>query len=286
MIGKKISNRRRRLIQVMSVIGFVAFYSFLSYRQHEYNKYDKTIPNLNQFKEGFVRVIRDDNSYDSHGPLHFIATHIQSLEGIDISKSWIYNDFVATLERLIFGIAGGFLLSLFIGMFMGVSSHVEAFFEWPLNFFANIPPTAMMTVYFVLFGTDDKMLIAIIALGIFPTFAKSIYQTAKKDVGENEIFKAYTLGASWMEVVYDVIFKKIYPRVLETLRLQVGPATIFLIAAEIMCASIGVGYRLRIESRMNMSVVFIYLVFLGTILLLVDIGLKQFRKYSANWYGE
>jgi len=131
------------------------------------------------------------------------------------------------------------------------------------------------------------MFIAMIALGIFPTLAQSIYQAAKKDVSDHLVYKAYTLGASNGEVIYNVIFMQILPRIIESVRLQVGPALVFLIAAELLVADVGFGYRLRIQSRLlNMNVVYVYLVLLGIVFVLMDWSFRLIRRFVSPWFGE
>ncbi|CAE7443637.1 ssuC_2, partial [Symbiodinium sp. CCMP2456] len=108
----------------------------------------------------------------------------------------------------------------------------EALLLPPISFFAKIPPTAMLAVYFVFFGvTGVQIFVALIAFGIFPTLAQSIAQAAQQDVDEHTINKSYTLGASHFEVVWEVVLRQILPRIIENARLSVGPAMVFLIAA-------------------------------------------------------
>ncbi len=144
----------------------------------------------------------------------------------------------------------------------------------------------MLAVYFIIFGTEFRLFVAMIALGIFPTLAQSIYQAAKKDVTDHAIYKAYTLGASQLEVIWNVILQQILPRIIENVRLQVGPAMVFLIAAEYAVAHDGFGYRLRLQSRQtNMNVVYIYLVILGVSGFVIDGLLSALRRRLSPWFG-
>jgi NitT/TauT family transport system permease protein len=250
---------------IISIALLVGAYSWLSYRQHQFNPKDTTIPNASQFVEGFKKITSKDICGDI----------------------WLWDDLKATISRHLGGLIVGSLLALTVGLAMGVSPWAESFFAWPVNFFAKIPPTAMMAVYFVVFGTDYEMFVAMISLGIFPTLAQSIYQSAKKDVGDHLIYKAYTLGASHAEVIYEVIFKQTLPRIIEAVRLQIGPALVFLIAAELLVADVGFGYRLRIQSRLlNMNVVYLYLIFLGVVFIVMDWFLRLTRRFVCPWFGE
>jgi NitT/TauT family transport system permease protein len=266
MIRKSISIKAKISMGILSVSLLIVAYSWMSYKQHVFNPKDTTIPNAQQFVEGWKKITT---------PEEFTG------------EIWLWNDLKATLGRHVGGMLLGVAIALFVGMAMGVNPWLESFFSWPVNFFAKIPPTAMMAVYFVLFGTEYKMFIAMIALGIFPTLAQTIYQSAKKDVDDDAINKAYTLGASHFEVIYNIIFMQILPRVIEAIRLQVGPALVFLIAAELLVSDVGFGYRLRIQSRLlNMNVVYLYLVILGMGFLLMDWGLRLKRRLLCPWFGE
>jgi len=265
MIRQPIGKPTYVILGATSFCLLVLVYSVLSYRQHQDNPKDKTIPNLHQFVEGWQRMTAEDS----------------------LGDVWIVEDVWATYSRLFLGMLAGVLLAVVIGMAMGCFSQAEAFFLPPLSFFAKIPPTAMMAVYFVLVGSETKMFVAMIALGIFPTLAQAIHQAAKKDVNDHAIYKAYTLGAAHVETVWNVVFRQVLPRIIENVRLQVGPAMVFLIAAEWVVADVGFGYRLRMQGRfMNMNIVYTYLVILGTTGLVMDWLLSTLRRKLSPWFGE
>lgn len=278
MIRQSIDPKTRIGLGAFSILVVLAGYSWLSYRQHEVNPNDTTIPNLGQFVEGWHQVTKPKG-------ILYQEDAAGGFAGFRTSHLW--SDAKATFGRLLAGVLWGVGLSILFGLAMGCLAPVEAFCIPPLSFFAKIPPTAMLAVYFVVFGMGFKMYVAMVALGIFPTLAQSIYQAVKKDVTDHAINKAYTLGASHVEVVWNVILRQILPRIIENVRLQIGPAMVFLIAAEFAIGSEGFGYKLRLESRKtNMSVVYIYLVILGAIGFMIDLTLSALRRKLSPWFGE
>ena len=200
MIRQPISFAARVGLGLASVLVIVGAYAVLSHRQHVVNPKDTTIPTASQFVTGWQRMLPKSEFPDRifHG-----EQWADYIEG-----SWLLSDFLATYGRLLYGLLWGILLSLLVGMAMGCFPAVEAFFTPPLSFFAKIPPTAMLAVYFVVFGTEVRLFVAMIALGIFPTLAQAIYQAAKKDVTDHAVYKAYTLGASHLEVIWNVVFQQ------------------------------------------------------------------------------
>jgi ABC-type nitrate/sulfonate/bicarbonate transport system permease component len=90
-----------------------------------------------------------------------------------------------------------------------------------------------------------------------------------------------------MEVIWNVIFQQVLPRIIESVRLHIGPAMVFLIAAEWAVADVGFGYQLKILSRMTrMNVVYLYLLILGASGLLIDGCLSLTRRKLSPWFGE
>jgi len=240
-------------------------YVFLSYRQHKKNPNDTTIPNFSQLKEGVIKIVQP---------------HKRS------GEIWLLEDTKATLSRLFLGLLCGVLVAIILGLLMGCFASVESFFDPPLSILAKMVPTAMLAVYFVMVGTGRKMYVAMIAFGVLPTLAQTIYLAAKNDVPTELIYKSYTLGASNFEVIWNVIYKHILPKLIDSIRLQIGPAMVFLIAAEMVVGDIGFGYRIRLQARLlNMNVVFPYIVILAIWGYIMDYGLRLFLKKLCPWYS-
>ena len=258
MIRKEISSKRYSLIVAVSFVFLFCFYLYLSHNQHIKNPLDTTIPTLHQLYNGVIKIY---------------------------NANWLIIDSKATGYRLFAGLSTGVILSLIVGMGMGVSKSIEAFFIYPILFFARIPSTAMMAIYFTLFGTDLNLYIAMIAMGIFPALTMAIFAAAKTDVPDVGVFKAYTLGASNWEVILEVVLMQILPRIIDNIRLSIGPAMVFLIAAEWMLAGEGFGYRLRVQSRFSyMDVVYIYLFVLGVFGVCLDWCLVKLRLNLCPWF--
>lgn len=243
-------------------------YGRLSQVQTQKNPTQTIVPGWRGFVDGFHRVLKPTGVPSNPKPCMLAI------------------DMVATYWRLFLGLTTGVVMSVVVGIAMGAYRWIEAPLSPIISYLSKIPPTAMMPIYFILVGTDQKMFTALVALGVFFTLAQSIYQAVQKDVSDDAINKAYTLGASDGEILWEIIWKQILPRVLENIRLQIGPAMIFLLAAEMIVGDRGMGYRIRMESRiLNMSVVYIYLNILGVTGLLMEWGLLILRRKLCPWFG-
>ncbi len=263
LIRKPISRNRSVFLSVLSIVIMLVVYGFLSIRQHNLNPDDTTMPNWHQLKEGAQRIVSEQRG-----------------------EIWIVEDAKASSIRLFSGLFVGIALAIIIGIGMGCHKSVEAFFLPPLGILAKIPPTGMLAVFFVLVGTNQLMFVSMIAFGVLPALAQAIYLSIR-DIQEELINKSYTLGASYSEIVFNVVIPSIMPKLIDAIRLQIGPAIVYLVAAEMVAADVGFGFRIRLQSRlMSMNVVYIYLCILAIFGYTFDFLLKKIQLFTCPWYFE
>ena len=264
MIRRPIRMRQKVLLGVLAMLAIVGCYAVMSYRQHQANPLDTTMPNWSQLTEGVSKVVE-----------------VNQRSG----ERRIVEDLSATATRLFMGLGIGTLAAVIVGLLMGCSKRFEAFFLPILAIVAKMAPTAMLAVFFVMVGTGREMYITMIVWGIVPTMGQSIYLAAR-DVSDNYLFKAYTLGASNGEVVWNVVVPMILPNMLDALRLAIGPTVVYLIAAEMVVSDVGFGYTIRLQARLvNMNIVYPYIVLLATFGFTMDYGLRLLQRKACPWYA-
>lgn len=263
MIRRPIRRATVLLLGAASFLMLILGYTVLSHVQHARNPKDATIPTWSQIQEGVIKVIQV-NERDR--------------------TRWLVADTKATATRLFLGLAYGVLGGVMLGMLMGCFTQIEAFCYPPLSFLAKIPPTAALAVFFVLVGTGQQMYVAMLAFGVLPTLAMTVF-LAVKQFPEELRFKAYTLGASHLEVIWTIMFRYVLPKLIDAVRLSIGPAMVFLIAAEMVVGDVGFGYRIRLESKLlNMSVVYPYLALLAAFGFAMDYGLTLVQRKMCPWH--
>ena len=263
MIRRPIKPFTKILLGFLSVAFLLLGYTWLSHRQHIQNPNDTTIPNWSQLAEGVERCITWNERMEDR---------------------WLTDDAKATAIRLFSGLGIAVLGSCLLGIGMGCLAPIEAFFHPPLSFLAKVPATAVIAVFMALVGLGMEMYITMIVFGILPSMAISIYQ-AVKEFPEELQYKAYTLGASHMEVIWTIIFPYVLPKLMDALRLMIGPAMVYLIAAEMLFGDVGFGYRIRIQSKLlNMSVVYPYLVLLAGFGFTMDYLLRAMQRKISPWF--
>ena len=264
MIRQQFQRKSTGLIfGIAAVAVALGFYTFLSYSQHNVNPDDTTIPTWRMLADGVQQIV---------------TPHHRS------GERWLVVDGKATAVRLFVGLGIGVAGAILVGMLMGCLATCEAAFTPVLSLLAKVPPTAILAVFFVMVGTDMKLYIAMIGFGVLPALSMAIYLSIK-EVPKELIYKSYTLGASHFEVAWNIILRHILPNIIDSIRLQIGPAMVYLIAAEMLCADVGMGYRIRLQSRLlNMDVVYPYLAALACFGFGMDYTLRRIQAWICPWF--
>jgi NitT/TauT family transport system permease protein len=249
---------------VLSSILFVALfaaYFWGSYRRHVENPQDKLMPSISQLMNGVNNVAFEK---DREGKL----------------RLWI--DTWASMKR--FGVALAIVFcGAILGLNMGVFPIWEAIFYRFLVFFDKIPALSLLPILFIVFGLGELSKVALIVIGVFPTVALDAYLRAK-DIPKELIYKAQTLGATEQEICYRVVLPWIFPRILETIRLNLKSMILLLIAGESLAASVGLGYRIFVVRRyLAMDIIIPYVLWMTILLFALDLAFQYWKRWRYPW---
>jgi NitT/TauT family transport system permease protein len=144
----------------------------------------------------------------------------------------------------------------------------------------------MLPILFIVFGLGEVSKVVLIILGVAPIMTREIYQRVK-EIPSEQIIKVQTLGASTWQIITRVITPQILPRLIDAIRFTLGTAWIFLISAEAIAATEGLGYRIFLVRRyLAMDVILPYVLWITFLAFLIDFILKQFNKRLFPWFGK
>jgi NitT/TauT family transport system permease protein len=262
LIGTPLPQWRRVLLGALPVVLLIAAYAYFAHQRHIENPMDRLMPGLTKLWAGIQEVTTADKRS---------------------GEVWLWVDTVASLERLGKGLGAGLGIACVLGVLMGIFSTVRAIFSPVVTALAKVPPLALLPIIFIFLGVDESSKIVLIALGVAPTLTNDITLVGQS-IPRNTIVKAYTLGASTSEVVVKVILPQILPRMLDSIRLTIGPAWIYLIASEAISADSGLGYRIYVVQRqLAMNVILPYVVWIALIGLVLDYGLAALSRWGFSW---
>jgi NitT/TauT family transport system permease protein len=192
-------------------------------------------------------------------------------------------DTVASLKRIVIALALSASIGLALGLAIGAVPVVRATLAPFVGAVAMIPPLAILPILFILLGLGEVAKVALITIGIAPCIVRDLSMRAAELPAE-QLIKAQTLGASSWQLVVRVILPQMWPRLIDSLRLNMGSAWLFLIAAEAIASEEGLGYRIFLVRRyLAMDVILPYVVWITLLAFLMDWALKMLRSRAFPW---
>src|SRR5438105_15743947 len=110
----------------------------------------------------------------------------------------------------------------------------------------------------------------LIIIGVAPCLIRDM-SIEVQNLPLEQMIKAQTLGASTWQIAIRVVLPQVMPRLIESLRLSLGPAFLFLISAEAIAADVGLGYRIFLMRRyLAMDVILPYVAWITMLAYLMD----------------
>lgn len=217
-----------------------------------------------------------------------MAETVQTLAFTEDEHTGTYlmlEDTLASLRRVAIGLGLAALAGLLLGVNMGLFPGLRVLFEGALTFIAIIPSLLLLPILLILFGVDELSKILIIFIGTAPTISRDLDLTVQKMISREQVTKALSLGASQLQVVYFVVLPQIIPRWLDTTRLMFGAALMFLVAAESVAATAGLGHRTFIFRRqLIMDGIIPYVLWATLISIAVNAAFKWCIVRGFPWY--
>jgi len=195
-----------------------------------------------------------------------------------------WQDTFSSLQRLSLGVVIASVIGLIIGMFTGALPLFKAGLSPLLTVISLIPPLAVLPILFIVFGLGEVSKVVLIAIGITPFIARDI-QRRTQEIPSEQLVKAQTLGGNTSQIMLRVLLPQIMPKLIDAVRLSLGTAWLFLIAAEAVAATEGLGYRIFLVRRyLAMDVILPYVVWITVLAFLIDFSLRVLNRKLFPWH--
>jgi NitT/TauT family transport system permease protein len=192
-------------------------------------------------------------------------------------------DIGMTVWRVVGGFAIAALLALPLGVAMGAYKPIEAFFEPFVSFARYLPASAFIPLLILWAGIGEAQKLAVIFIGAFFQLVLMIAVTVgntRRDLVE----AAYTLGCDHRGVVRRVLIPGAAPEIAEILRMVLGWAWTYVIVAELIGASSGIGHMITDSQALLATDQIIFgIIVIGVIGLLSDLAFKAANRRMFPW---
>jgi NitT/TauT family transport system permease protein len=195
--------------------------------------------------------------------------------------------FLKDIGVTIWRVVGGFVLAAAVGvplgMAMGAFKPIEAFFEPFISFSRYLPASAFIPLLILWAGTGETQKLLVIFVGSFFQIVLMV-AVAVGNTRRDLVEAAYTLGASDRAIVTRVLLPAAAPEIAEILRLVLGWAWTYVIVAELIGASSGIGHMIMdSQALLNTGQIIFGIIVIGVIGLISDFLFKALNRRLFSW---
>ncbi len=200
-----------------------------------------------------------------------------------LAEQGFATDIGYTVWRVLGGFVRAAVIAVPLGVAMGAYKPIEAFFEPFVSFARYLPASAFIPLLILWAGIGEAQKLSVIFIGSFFQLVLMIAVTVgatRRDLVE----AAYTLGANDWGIVRRVLIPASAPQIAETLRLVLGWAWTYVIVAELIGASQGIGHMITDSQALLATDQIIFgIITIGVIGLVSDLAFKRANRTMFRW---
>jgi NitT/TauT family transport system permease protein len=200
-----------------------------------------------------------------------------------LTKMGFAHDIAMTVWRVVGGFVIAAVIALPLGVAMGAYKPIEAFFEPFVSFARYLPASAFIPLLILWAGIGEAQKLAVIFIGSFfqlVLMIAVIVGNTRRDLVE----AAYTLGVGDRSLIRRVLIPGAAPEIAEVLRTVLGWAWTYVIVAELIGASSGIGHMITDSQALLATDQIIFgIIVIGLIGLASDLLFKGLNRRAFPW---
>jgi sulfonate transport system permease protein len=184
-------------------------------------------------------------------PAHLLPAPLDVVRaGVQLAQQGILGQYVAiSLQRVLLGFALGATVGLVLGAVVGLSRVGRLLLAPTAGAFRTVPSLAWVPLLLLWMGINEDSKVTLVAIGaMFPVYTTVAGALRHVDPHLVEVGRAF--GLTRIPLLVTVQLPAVLPAVVSGLRLALAQSWLFLVAAELLAASMGLGYLLT-ESSSN-----------------------------------
>lgn len=204
-----------------------------------------------------------------------------------VARQWSNGDLVADVVASMTTAAKGYALGCFAGLVTGILSGylqlVQRLWDPVVQIFRPIPPLAFLPMFILYLGIGDFTRVLFIAYAVyFYTYMNAMQGV--KHVDPLHVRAALALGAKRLRIFWSIILPGSMPHVMTGLRISAGMALFVLVAAELIAADQGIGYRIMWARQYFQVDTMLFDAFLiGFLGFVIDSAMRRIEQWVLRW---
>ncbi|MBI5456474.1 ABC transporter permease [Candidatus Kaiserbacteria bacterium] len=195
----------------------------------------------------------------------------------------LLGDIWASVYRIALGFGLSVIIAVPLGVWIGIHKQTEAFLTPLTSFFRYTPVSAYIPLFILWFGIGELEKISVIFLAIVPYLIVLVADTVANTKKEYA-YAALTLGAQTKHIFFSIVLPQSMPGIWDSMRITIGFGWAFVILAEVVAATSGLGHLIVISQRfLKISNVMAAIVVIGLLGLATDMLFKLGYRYFFPW---
>jgi len=204
-----------------------------------------------------------------------------------LGELWADGTLALDITDSVLRIAVGFLLATLlaipIGILIGSYRAAEAAIEPLVDFIRYMPVVGFVTLTIIWVGIGDPQKWTIVFIGTFFQEVLLVMDNVKR-VPKELVEIGRTLGLKDRGLLGSIVLRAASPGIWDTLRISLGWAWTWIVLAELVAATTGLGYRITVAKRyLQTDTIIGYLIVLGILGLLTDQVMKAAGRRLFRW---
>lgn len=160
-----------------------------------------------------------------------------------VGRGELWSHLAISVQREIIGYTVGATVALALGALVGISGTVRSVLAPTVEAFRTVPSLAWVPLLLLWLGIGEQPKIVLVAIGaFFPVYTTTASALSHVDPHLIEVGRAY--GLRGPALLVRIMFPASAPAVLNGLRLGLVNGWLFLVAAELIASSKGLGFLL------------------------------------------
>ena len=198
----------------------------------------------------------------------------------------LWQHFLASILRVSVAFWLAFITAVPVGIAMGMSRVVRGIFDPPIEFYRPLPPLAYLPLVIIWFGIDETPKVLLIYLACFAPLALAA-RAGMKSASQEQINAAYSMGASYGQVIRHGILPSALPDILIGMRIAIGFGWTTLVAAEMVAANVGLGQMvLNASNFLRTDIVIMGIIVIGVVAYAFDMIMRWVEHKLVPWKGK
>jgi len=187
--------------------------------------------------------------------------------------------------RVAVGFVGAVVLGVPIGLLMAESKLVHRIIDPFLQLGRPVPPLAYIPLFVVWFGLGELPKILLILVGTIPIIIIATIGGVR-NIPAQRYEVARCLGAKRRQLFLNVTLPSTLPEIFTGMKVGIGIAWSTLVAAELIAASVGLGWLVeQAANQLQTGIVIAGIIVIGVIGYLMELGIRLLERAVIPWRG-